>query len=327
MHGPTVAGRGVPDPLTLGRDVAQRLAQDGHRLHDEALRPTSLRADDDGMLAAVTVAEFRETVREVAVAVLRAAADAEPARARRPWDAANLLARRAAGHTRYLWAVRTATANALPAPTDAEHETDRHARARRTAARAEAAATAATSNARHRTVRLSPVEVARPLVAKWAATLPTGRHRLPDVWAAWGAAVERTAPGPRRDALDMIGRTTFYALLSDGADVRTGHARSRVLVVPAVPEEPTVTASPTVAAIRVEADATHELADARYAAADATNALTDAEERAFDLLERQRAAWAVGDRLGALRAQSERHTAPGATVLDFEAARARRAAA
>lgn len=75
-----------------------------------------------------------------------------------------------------------------------------------------------------------PAPTVQDVLARWIAGLPEGRHALADVWQAWTVQV-RNHPRATREVA-ALGRTKFYALLSELGSVYTGHARARFLVIP-----------------------------------------------------------------------------------------------
>ena len=89
---------------------------------------------------------------------------------------------------------------------------------------------------RRRDERASTGADARHVLGRWLPTLSPGRHTFASVWEAWLAAVDRPSVEKRYPGAVLIGRTAFYALLSDlasdaGHAVAT-HAHIRHLVIP-----------------------------------------------------------------------------------------------
>lgn len=76
-----------------------------------------------------------------------------------------------------------------------------------------------------------------------------GRHSLADVWRVWVDAVNRSRKIPAGAA--RVGRTRFFVVLSEVAEIVTGRARARFLVVP----EPAVVAEPDVERLTFARDA------------------------------------------------------------------------
>jgi hypothetical protein len=144
----------------------------------------------------------------------------------------------------------------------------------------------------------------RAVLAKWLPTLPPGTHPIGEVWSAFDRARTKDASALRaaRPGALLVGRTTFYAILSDlGSVVNTG-ARRRSLVVPH-------TSTPA-----QEAPVTSEI----LAEASAYREAADQGER----LLRMRELLAAGQPAAALLLQRESMAA----VADIEAFRARREA-
>lgn len=142
--------------------------------------------------------------------------------------------------------VRALARQAAAAEKAAERAAREAERATRAALSAEdrAAERREADRARFAERRATSCDLAAQNLHRWVARLNPGRYALTDLWDQWCTAVARMDPCPARDALEGVGRTTFYRLLAASSDVRPGHARTRVLVVPPVgtldaPQAPT----------------------------------------------------------------------------------------
>ncbi|MFJ6156326.1 hypothetical protein ACIQF8_03145 [Pseudarthrobacter sp. NPDC092184] len=184
----------------------------------------------------VPIRDFREEIHPRALAVLEAAASAEPGSgARRAATTRRLIVEGARGTSSWLRTVALVARELLPDLDVAEQDEIDALEAQAKAARRPSSAPSPSALAERRQARREAQAAdSVALVRTWIATLPGGRHSLADVWDAFQVARERS-----RDRIAQVhpgalalGRTGFYRLAAELAKVTTGHARARFVEVP-----------------------------------------------------------------------------------------------
>ncbi|GER24017.1 hypothetical protein NCCP1664_25120 [Zafaria cholistanensis] len=242
-NGGTIRGEDAIAPGAVANVIQAHLAANGYREYVDY--------EGNGHVYRVIAEEtvkvpWREFVADVSgalMALLEAVLATAPtgARARRATGTRAVLTSAERGATTYLRAVARDVRERLPELSEEEHKAaEDAAREARKAARSvvveDPAAVRVARSSREANRRDEDKAQVRDLLGKWAAGLPSGRHVIGDVWAAWRRAIEapRTYQKLReqKHGALRVGRTAFYALLEETGNVVNGGARKRYLVVP-----------------------------------------------------------------------------------------------
>ncbi|MBF4634740.1 hypothetical protein ITJ38_10040 [Agreia pratensis] len=189
----------VISPRALSDSLREGLAANGYRqLEDDIEGTLATYRLGDGEPERVPVREFRQVLRPVAIELATTLAGSNAPGARRARATARLLTRRERGAESYLRALAEHARDRLPEIVPASAEDE------------------------------PPAPDPLDLVAAWLPTLQPGRLQLGDAWRRWNT--DHPDGG--------IGRTNFYAALTDLGDVVNGGQRRRYLVTPpTAPEE------------------------------------------------------------------------------------------
>ena len=236
----TLGERDIVGSLALGGVLAEQMAAEGYRQHEDNYGTVSAFRLPEGASAerAPHRGVFLPEIRAHSIAALTSLSSGADQAAARARSTLQLLTRRDRGAEAWLRTTASRTRDNLPAITD-----DELADFDRTQAEARRATRAANAEGRdrerervcaqaRRAAGKSAVETdTRDLLALWLPTLPPGTHLIGDVWGAFERArsspaaiakLRETRPGALR-----IGRTAFYGLLSSFGAVTPGTRRSR----------------------------------------------------------------------------------------------------
>ncbi|WP_458111190.1 hypothetical protein M1D88_12580 [Arthrobacter sp. R1-13] len=221
-------------PHAVARILTDHLAREGFRQFYAASDDFTLvyRIGDDAP-ARVSVRDFREEIHPRVLEILTSAAAADHSGARRARATVQALNGRQRGAESWL---RTAALHAremLPDLTDQE-QVSLERRNVDVQLKRPSADRLHTQAARRQIRKATDEAETREVLEAWLGALPDGPHPLPDVWQAFQHARQKSEQKLRstKPGALAVGRTTFYRLLAEFGEVRTGQARSRVLAVP-----------------------------------------------------------------------------------------------
>lgn len=305
-------------PGAIANALREHLAAEGYRQGDSPYGdPIVYRVDPaTGAARALSSRAFRRELAPLALDVLGTLGRSGARGARRATDTARTLEQGARGAESWrrklsdfatarlvdVTEAELAAASAqpsTPAPVPAQSRTDRNTARRK---RHEAEAT--------------------ELVPRWLATATAtpGTHTLAALWNDFRAQVAASERVPAEHGARWIGRTTFYGILSEVADVRAIGGHKRVLVIPEPITEPHTKEEPSMDPAAVADRVIERVLDTLTA-----ETLADLGDVRAIIRERL----ANGDPVGALLAQREAHEHMAATgtdgvVLDLAEARERR---
>ncbi|WP_438855704.1 hypothetical protein [Agromyces sp. M3QZ16-3] len=211
-------------PDRAARVIVAELAARGYRLRDLDTGVAVYLVESE-TTRRIPAADLAELVAELLPPTLDAAAELvhDYTPRRRLTDSARLIrARQADGYVRK---VTRSAKDYLPELTEDELAASRVVRPERTAEDREQ------RNALDAARRERERDYVRGILAQWLPRWPTGRHALGDVWNAWRGKVSQLPDVETRRKLGRVGRTAFFAIVSELGDVRSAGARRRVLVI------------------------------------------------------------------------------------------------
>lgn len=223
---------------SVARILAKHLAAEGFRQFYAASDDVTVVYRTGGHSPTrVTVRDFRAEIGPRVSAILASAASTDQAGARRARATIQALEGRHRGAESWLRTAALYAREMLPDLTEQEQASiAQHKAAEKAAAlpsrpsvdRAEAQAV------RRQSRKETDAADARDVMGVWLPTLPDGPHALPDVWAAFQYARQKSEKKLRatKPGALAIGRTAFYRLAAELGEVTTGHARARALAIP-----------------------------------------------------------------------------------------------